>query len=706
MLYFRYRYAIVFPTFVGLFLFTCNAHRDVFLLLCRVGFSVGYSTVLATLHVLAADSSAHLHAIGAAVEATQPMFLLLFDNVNKMQRAWQQVLGKRDTLQSGCASTLIGLEDVTEDAMDSRPFLKNLEDKKRKKSYTAAVWTKHVPSLRIHAADVTKKFRTTHAKHRLRLRKSDIRTMRNTDVDEAPTDGVAKQLQNLVVDQLRILGHWLQCWLIMVCGDQLSVDRIRKIKMYMGKGDTPFQRHDWALPIIQLWHLKWNWQKAIFRLHWYEPTGKGIFGLHHDVDLLSRTKFNHEKCEFYPAHHILEDRFDALMLDALRLLCEEKTGIIHPPKTSLLDGLELYFNAESKGPLKNITFDELDAFSHTVYRRYMCNDAFEDAQGNCPRDPAVHGPHIAADDIPLLVPIPMGEEDSESENETEPGGPQAAATATKRTRKSKGTRAKKAKAAEAVNSVGNDQCFATTVNFIRMTFWYLEMCAAIAEGDIGRVFEVLKVLRFSFWGAGSTNYGNEMLELACNFLYDFPPALQYAVLNNYLVNTTGLLGHWLELDLLQEHFNFWIKRLFNSKSHDFDSKHLSEAVGLNIHGISSIRDRFPSIFGFKKNHGKHKKATTTNDLNALGVHYRADCIMQYVPGRNGHVVPNEFFAGFGILDGGKLDEFLERTTRNAASVQPDNDLDVSQDEGRLPANPITSGAEGSMDLTQFSLGDA
>jgi hypothetical protein len=86
----------------------------------------------------------------------------------------------------------------------------------------------------------------------------------------------------------------------------------------MGKGDTPFQRHDWALPVIQLWHLKWNWQKAIFRLHWFEPIGKGIFGLHHDVDLLARTKFNHLKCEFYPAHHILEDCFDALMLDALR----------------------------------------------------------------------------------------------------------------------------------------------------------------------------------------------------------------------------------------------------------------------------------------------------------------------------------------------------------------------------------------------------
>ncbi|KAJ7854439.1 hypothetical protein B0H14DRAFT_3650523 [Mycena olivaceomarginata] len=539
MLYFRYRYAIVFPTFIGYF--SSPATRI-------------ETAVLATLHVLATDSGTQLHAIGAAVQVAQPMFLLLFDNVNKMQRAWQQVLGKRDTLSSGCASTLIGLEDITEDAMDSGPLLKISKKKKRKNltvgelvddidwehlegvgSGTAAgVWTKHVPSLRAHAPAVTTKFRTTHAKHHLRLRRSDIRTMRNTDIDEAPTTGY-----------------------------QLSIDRIRKIKMYMDKGDTPFQRHDWALPIIQLWHLKWNWQKAIFRLHWFEPTGKGIFGLHHDVDLLTRTKFNHLKCDFYPAHHILEDRFDALMLDALRLnlwhlqstLRGKNRVIIHPPKTPLIGGLEMYFNAKSEGPLKDITFEELDVFSRIVYRRYMCNDAFEDAQGHYPRDPAIHGPQTAAEDVPPLVSIPG-----------EPGEEEGCRIG---------------------QFLRERPMLSTTINFIRMTFWYLEMCAAIAEGDIGRVFEVLKVLRFSFWGAGSTNYGNEMLELACNFLYDFPPALRHAVLNNYLVNTTGLLGHWLELDLLQEHFNFWIKRLFQFEN--------------------SIRDRFPSIFGFRKNQGKHKK---------------------------------------------------------------------------------------------------
>ncbi|KAJ7306175.1 hypothetical protein DFH08DRAFT_976105 [Mycena albidolilacea] len=607
---------------------------------------------------------------------------------------------RQDTVSSGTAATLIGLEDVTEEAMDSRPFIKNVEEKKRLNltldelvddidwnhlegvgSGTAAgVWTKHVPSLRVHGRAVTKKFRVTYAKHHLRLRKSVVHPMRTTDIDEAPTTGVAAELHNLVVDQLRILGHWLQCWLIMICGDQLSIDRVRKIKMYMDKGDTPFDRHDWALPVIQLWHLKWNLQKAIFRLHWFEPTGKSILGLHHDVKLLTRNKFNPVKCDFYPAHHILEDRFEALMLDALR-----------KKPASFTRQKQLYFSAKSNGPFKDITFEELDEFSHVVYRRYMCNDAYDDAQGDFPRDPKIHGPPTVPNAAPVPEPVVSDDEEEDSDPEDEP-----TTSNPSRSKKGKGSRSNKAKAAEAVNFSGGDQSLSTTINFIRMTFWYLEMCSAIAEGDIGRVFEVIKVLRFSFWGAGSTNYGNEMLELACNFLN--------AILNNYLVNTTGLLGHWLELDLLQEHYDFWIKSLFNSKSHSFDSKHLSEAVSLNIHGFSAIRDQFPRVFGFKKNQGTHKNSDTTNDLNALGVHYREDQIMQYIPGRSSHVVPNEYYAGFNILDGGKLAELLERTTRDGRAVQPE-DGHMDNDDERLPANPITSGSQGVTNLTQFTVSE-
>ncbi len=52
---------------------------------------------------------------------------------------------------------------------------------------------------------------------------------------------------------------------------------------------------------------------------------------------------------------------------------------------------------------------------------------------------------------------------------------------------------KKTQTQETNNKSGGDQVLANLVAYLRITFWYLELCASIAEGDIGRVFEVLKV---------------------------------------------------------------------------------------------------------------------------------------------------------------------------------------------------------------------
>lgn len=206
-------------------------------------------------------------------------------------------------------------------------------------------------------------------------------------------------------------------------------------------------------------------------------------------------------------------------------------------------------------------------------------------------------------------------------------------------------------------------------------------------------------MRFSFWGAGSTNYGNELLELACNFLYEWSDDLRLTVLENYLVNSTGKRGHWFELDLLQEHFNFWIKALFNSKSHDFDSKHLSEAVGLNISGISSLRERFPGLFGLKKNGGKHREVRVSDDINRLGAHFREEHILVWEAGRSHpYQVGNEFSAGMTVLKGGQLQKFLERTL--AGDDTPENEM---EDGAELPTCPITV-VEGSMEVNEFITG--
>lgn len=62
---------------------------------------------------------------------------------------------------------------------------------------------------------------------------------------------------------------------------------------------------------------------------------------------------------------------------------------------------------------------------------------------------------------------------------------------------------RKAKRRANLNSVADgggftgDQALVNTVNFMRTVFWYLEFYAAVAEGDIGRVFEILKVRAYS-----------------------------------------------------------------------------------------------------------------------------------------------------------------------------------------------------------------
>ncbi|KAJ7874114.1 hypothetical protein B0H13DRAFT_1894669 [Mycena leptocephala] len=679
LLYFRYRFALVFPMLIGLFAFTCNANRELVSLLCRLGLAVSYQTTLATLHVLAADSDVQLKLLGTFSEDLGPGFLLLFDNVNKMQRAWQPTLGHKDEVQSGTASTAIELEDVPPGALRSQPLIEKIEQKLHEDinwphirgvgaGTVLRIWLKYIPSLSCHRAAVEALFSDQLAKHRLRLRKAKLHTPRPTNIDESTTVGAANVLRNLVFGQLFILPVMLFKWMIMICGDQLSIDRIRKIIRYTAKGDTPFEQHKWALPIIQLWHLKWAWQKAIFRLHWYSELDKGTFGLHHDCVWLEREKFNHEKCDFYPAHHILEDRLETLVLDALRLLCEQETNQVTPRHTKLLDALQIYFDPAQEGPLSDCTFEQLHELATS------------------PRDNEIYGE-------------PWGGEASEVVNEEDDDNlPNVPTPRLKK--KAKRTR-NTAGAQPARNFSKGDQALSTLCNFMRVTFWYMELCAATAEGDIGRL------LRFSFWGAGSTNYGNELLELACNFLYEFSEDLITAVLNNYLVNPSGRTGHWLELDLLQEHFNFWIKRLFNSKSHDFDSKHLSEAVGLNIAGISKLRETFPGLFGLKQNGQQHKDAATVHDINRLGIHCRKHHVLEYEVGRDQpYQVSNEFGAGHSKLLDGQLEIFLTRTAGGGSVIEDDNST-APLSEGPLPdfpANPV-SVCDGVMDVGEFITGD-
>jgi len=213
-------------------------------------------------------------------------------------------------------------------------------------------------------------------------------------------------------------------------------------------------------------------------------------------------------------------------------------------------------------------------------------------------------------------------------------------------------------------------------------------------------------LRFTFWGAGATNYGNELLEHAALFIYVYPKKLREAPLNNWLVNPSGEPRRWHELDLLQEHLNFWIKVFFNSRNSDFGSSFLQKVVSLNIPGFSQFRMHLEDAMGMTPASGYHFKPSTRNDIIALASRHDMDNIFTFHPGRTQSFQTKDVFA-IGLEKLGQtslIKDFLARTSEAGASLDQglaDEDGEVaSEDEMGELDDVDLDGFEGPNDLLQ------
>lgn len=127
------------------------------------------------------------------------------------------------------------------------------------------------------------------------------------------------------------------------------------------------------------------------------------------------------------------------------------------------------------------------------------------------------------------------------------------------------------------SGTAGDMIFENAVLFLRDGLLLREFSDAIKTGDSGRVLLVLRLWAFSYRGSGRAKYAHEVLHLVHNITHVWPEPVMYIpphfhwrqfidhivcrkiVLNNWLVNPTGKANSFVELDLMQEHLNYWIK---------------------------------------------------------------------------------------------------------------------------------------------------
>lgn len=149
----------------------------------------------------------------------------------------------------------------------------------------------------------------------------------------------------------------------------------------------------------------------------------------------------------------------------------------------------------------------------------------------------------------------------------------------------------------------------------------------------------------------------------CLIRYEASKDLQDAIFNNLLVNITGELGHWIERDLLQEHYNKWIEDMIQRSGGDFDDFLHRRLISPNLEFFLRIKEVVEDGFNLKRRSKTHTSPSQRDEYKTLLRLYKETKIHWFRSGRTmGHAAINLLDKGFEKLSlGGKMADFLRKS---------------------------------------------
>ncbi|KAJ7853799.1 hypothetical protein B0H14DRAFT_2197464, partial [Mycena olivaceomarginata] len=116
---------------------------------------------------------------------------------------------------------------------------------------------------------------------------------------------------------------------------------------------------------------------------------------------------------------------------------------------------------------------------------------------------------------------------------------------------------------------------------------------------------------------GRTKYAHEMLHLIHNLTKVWPASIRKIVLNNWLLNPTGNPFSWVEVDLMQEHMNYWIKVSTIYQAHGSSASwEWLEMVSPCISVLRRLSTMITKVLGSDQGN-KHHPADLKNDISLL-----------------------------------------------------------------------------------------
>ncbi|GBE83149.1 hypothetical protein SCP_0501960 [Sparassis crispa] len=169
--------------------------------------------------------------------------------------------------------------------------------------------------------------------------------------------------------------------------------------------------------------------------------------------------------------------------------------------------------------------------------------------------------------------------------------------------------------------------------FNRDALMLREFSSAIKHGDVGSVVNVLSYWMLEFHGSGSMpKYADALFHVLLS-LKKMDPKLRRAFMMNWLVNLTGHDDGFKEVDLLQEHQNFWAKVIYTARGSNRSWEWLS-MIAVSIFTLRDVIKRVQTSYKTPHNGKSHTSLDSHKEVSVLCEYLKEQSLQTFTPRRD------------------------------------------------------------------------
>ncbi|KAJ7776977.1 hypothetical protein DFH07DRAFT_865690 [Mycena maculata] len=672
---------------LGVWHFAVKSHVDVKRVYCRLGSSVSDTTARDALSSITIAGFIKLRAeVQDALERGQTEHCTILDNIQEYCDVYEQGIGRQSQLKVGTAGTNVKLQDCEPGALDAAGYNARVASGRRREltveslfhdidwvhidGVTNLHWVRKLaefaPQLEPLRCAIHNLFRNKYAKHRMRAGRppTKFQPYKANSERETETQGTERADRDFDVQQ-GIDPDGDSGLLSWVCGDGSSYASILRLSRY----NAPLGKFKNKISTPEIWHTGATDLNSVAANHYGLATSSDPSSLSKCSNAAGfKRPSNIKSCDYYPTMRNLRLIWTAHILGCWRLffgvdnllqyLDDLATSNRLPTLEALLENASLLTDRYVSQAATEHALDTREATSNEYDNQVPEGSPWVPKRSVAQPDPTTDD----EDTMPGLVEIedPAPPVDAPEEEKEKDEGP---------------------KHHQEIPGFTGDRVLRNSEIFMMEFGWWVEMALAVAEGDIGRVWEILKIWIFKFAGSSHQNYMAYLLEVYCFLRYEASKDLNNAVLNNWLVNVEGELGKWLLGDLHQEHYNRWLEDMVQKHGGEFDNKFFREIISPNVHHFLRIKEEITTAFTLKRRGRTHTSPHLRDELHLLLTMFKEQEVHLFRSGRSmGHAAVKQFARGCRRLEAGKLDEWLKKSCLG----------DILEEINRPPKSPSPS----------------